>query len=167
MVHAGREPASAEDKAAAVLRQEKPSDADFLAAVFRANALDLYGAAGPALEPMIPLQYRSQVQTYAMAYPDALSEIVLSSDQPAGRLLTHRNAESIHVVDIAILPGWRQKGLARAALGVVQQRAAAAGLAVTAQIIVTNTASLALFGSLGFSISPPDGGAQVMCRWMP
>jgi len=166
MVHAGREPASADDQGSAVLRPESPSDAEFLAAVFRVNALELYGAAGPALEPMIPLQYRSQLQAYAMAYPDARSEIVLSSDQPVGRLLTDRNDESLHVVDIAILPGWRQKGLARAALGVVQQRAAAASLAVTARVIVTNSASLALFGSLGFSISPPDGGAQVMCRWM-
>lgn len=151
-----------------MLRPETADDAGFLAELFAAGARELYGAAAAMLEPMIALQHRSQVQTYAAAYPEARGEIILDGEgRPAGRLLTNAGQEGLLVVDIAVAPAARRQGLARAALAQVLARAGSAATPVTAQIIVTNLASRALFEGLGFAVSYREGEAQIDVRWTP
>ncbi|MBX3481858.1 MAG: GNAT family N-acetyltransferase [Caulobacter sp.] len=152
----------------AVLRPATAEDAAFLAELFAAGARELYGAAAAVLEPMIAMQHRSQVQSYASAFPDARDEIILDGEgRPAGRLLTDTDATGILVVDIAVAPSARRQGLARAAMDQVLARAQAATLPVTAQIMVTNTASQALFAGLGFAATHEAGAPQIAVRWAP
>ena len=60
-------------------------------------------------------------------------------------------ADEMHILDLAIHPAWRRRGLARALLRVALRRAAAAG-AETAllEVRVGNREALRLYESLGF-----------------
>lgn len=151
-----------------MLRPATPEDAGFLADLFAAGARELYGEAAALLEPMIAMQHRSQVQSYAAAFPGARDDIILDGEGTAsGRLLTDTGPGRILVVDIAVMPSARRQGLARAALDELLARARVARRPVTAQIMVTNTASRSLFESLGFTATYEPGAAQLEVTWTP
>jgi ribosomal protein S18 acetylase RimI-like enzyme len=60
--------------------------------------------------PFIELQFQAQSHAYA-AYRDTSFEVVLVDGDPAGRLIVARWPEELRVVDIALLPEFRGRGI--------------------------------------------------------
>ncbi len=59
--------------------------------------------------------------------------------------------DELHVLDVAVHPAWRRRGLARFLLGLALRRAAAAGARVALlEVRAGNAAALALYAALGF-----------------
>jgi GNAT superfamily N-acetyltransferase len=61
--------------------------------------------------PFVEHQFEAQSQAYAK-YPDTSFEMILVDDEPAGRLIVARWPEELRVVDIALLPEHRGRGVA-------------------------------------------------------
>lgn len=144
------------------LRAEQAGDAAFVDALTRGQLGE--GLGGLMDGPLLEMQLRSRAATLAHRFPDLGREVAWMGDAPVGSLLTTPLGGTLHVVEIIIAPAWRRQGLARRMLEAVIRRATADGRDVTAMIYVSNTASLALFSTCGFSLERADGEAQTTAR---
>lgn len=150
------------------LRPEGRQDAALIYQLFLEGVLEQMGLTSETMGPfeaLIDMQARSRDQTHAADFPDAVREVLMARGEPAGRLMTALVDGDVYIVDIAVLQGCRRQGLAAEMIRTCQQRAAAAGQAVTADISVMNHASLALFRSQGFEIREEPAEAYVVARW--
>ena len=99
---------------AATLRVSTPEDRDFLFAVYastREEELRLWGWDDNQRRAFLEMQFRAQSQQYSLCYPQADSSIILFGDDPAGRLLVDKSGPEITLVDIALLPEYRNRGI--------------------------------------------------------
>lgn len=71
---------------------------------------------------------------------------------PLGFALTWRAADEVHLLDLAVDPGARRRGIGRALLRAVLEDAERSGAAlVVLEVRASNDAALALYGALGFA----------------
>jgi GNAT superfamily N-acetyltransferase len=82
---------------------------------------------------------------------------------PIGRLYLWRAAEEHRIVDIALLPEYRRRGLGAALLQDLLDEAGQAGKAVTIHVEKFNPA-MALYHRLGF-VAAGEEGAYDLMRW--
>jgi ribosomal protein S18 acetylase RimI-like enzyme len=93
-------------------------------------------------------QFAAQDAQYR-TYPHASLDIIEVDDQPAGRLYVARWAEEIRIIDIALLPAYRNRGIGTALLRELLDEAAASGRRLTVHVEKFNPAR-ALYERLGF-----------------
>lgn len=83
--------------------------------------------------PFVEHQFEAQSQAYA-SYRDTTFDVVLVDGEPAGRLIVARWPEELRVVDIALLPQFRGRGvgeeLMRSLLDEADQRGVKASIHV-------------------------------------
>ncbi len=119
------------------------ADEPYLRALFESSR-SLGVQALAALPGLLDLQYDAQRRAHA-AYPSTLDEIVVVDGSLAGRLLTSRTVDSCHVVDVAISPEHRGRGIATSLL----DRLLASG-PVSLRVAIDNPARR-LYARLGFT----------------
>jgi ribosomal protein S18 acetylase RimI-like enzyme len=110
-------------------------------------------------------QFEAQDTYYRAHYGDATYEIVLVDGAPAGRLYVARWPEEIRVIDIALLPGYRGRGVGTHLLQTVFEEARSAHKPVRIHVEVMNPAR-ALYERLGFR-QVADQGVYLMMEWQP
>lgn len=64
----------------------------------------------------LEMQFRAQDTDYHANYPDAAYDVVVHDGVDVGRLYVHRQADSIAILDIALLPEHRGAGIGSALL---------------------------------------------------
>lgn len=143
-----------------VLRPVRPDDEGFLRHLHRSTRDDLAvipGLDGARLDALVDLQFRAQRDAYALHWPHAHHDLVLVGGEPVGRLYVDRSTATHQVVDIALLPGHRRRGIGTELLRGIQDRAAAAGARVRLQARAGGRAD-SLYRRLGF-LPVPTGTA--------
>ena len=98
------------------LRPAIETDNDFLYQVFLSTRDQEAGFSHwqtPELEPLMRQQFQLQDRQYRANYPQGNFDLVLADDNPVGRLYVHRNQTEIRLIDIALLPEYRQRGIGR------------------------------------------------------
>lgn len=148
------------------LRPETGEDGLFLLDLFAATRGPEFAALGwpePALRSFLTSQAQLQARHYETAYPGAFRGIVTGQGVAVGRLYLHSRPGDIRVVDISLLPQWRDQGLGSALLGAVQAMAKAADAGISLSVSIGNPA-LHLYQRLGFTIMAENGAALEM-RW--
>jgi ribosomal protein S18 acetylase RimI-like enzyme len=141
------------------LRPVEPGDEEFLYRVYagtRTEELAVVAWDDAAKEAFLRMQFTAQDRHYHDQMPDASYEVVLVDGEPAGRLYVDRRANEIHVVDIALLPEHRGRGLGTRLMREVLAEADAAGTRVTIYVERFNPA-LRLYERLGFSRISEEG----------
>lgn len=96
------------------LRAILPENDQFLFAVYsstRADELALVDWNAQQKEAFLQMQFRAQQGQYQFTYPTATNQIIESDGVPAGRLIVDRSGGEILLVDIALLPEFRNRGL--------------------------------------------------------
>jgi ribosomal protein S18 acetylase RimI-like enzyme len=149
-------------------RPSTPADEDFLLAVFASTREpELAALAGaPALQAQfVRSQASIRRRAFAELYPRATRELVLVDGAPAGSLEVDRGESEIRLLDIALLPGFRGRGLGGRLLGALQAEAAAGGVPVVLTVAVGNPARR-LYGRVGF-VAVAATEAHVLMRWTP
>jgi GNAT superfamily N-acetyltransferase len=104
---------------------------------------------------LLDTQYRARRAGYRDAFPDAAEEIVQRDGEAAGWLVTARDAESIRVVDIAVLAQERGKGLGTACIRDLQAEAERTARLLRLSV-VRMTAAARLYERLGFQVTGGD-----------
>lgn len=147
------------------MRDEGPADAEFVEALARIHLAENLGAP-PGVEagPLLEMQLRSRAMMLAHSFPDLRRRVGVVGEEPVAILLTAIRDGALHVVEIATAPQWRRRGVGAALLERIAAEARASGQDATAHIFITNTASLGLFSSAGFTLTTQDGAAQVIAR---
>jgi ribosomal protein S18 acetylase RimI-like enzyme len=102
------------------------------------------------------MQFDAQATWYAAHYEGATFDVVVVEGEPAGRLYVHRGEREIRIVDIALLPEYRGRGVGTSLLGKLLAEADLAGKSVTIHVERLNPA-LQLYQQLGFSLAEDKG----------
>jgi ribosomal protein S18 acetylase RimI-like enzyme len=111
----------------------------------------------------VQMQFNAQKAYYEANYVGAQFQVILADGVAAGRLYTHRMADEIRVMDIAILPAFRNRGIGSKLLKQVQTEAAAEGRKVGIHVEIFNPA-LNLYERLGFQ-RVSDRGVYYFLEW--
>ncbi len=100
-------------------------------------------------------QLESQHAYYAQVFPSADREVLLVDGEPAGRFYVDRGQNEIHVIDIALLPPFRNRGIGSHLLGEILAEGARSGVKVTIYVEKNNPAKR-LYQRLGFEVIDQD-----------
>ena len=149
------------------LRPEAEGDAPFRLALFRASrgpGWDQVPLPAEMLTRIMEQQFHAQAQGYRAAYPRARLDIILVDATPVGRLAADRGADSLHLIDIAVVPERRGQGIGGAILRALMDEAAAAGMPVTLQVDRDNLAAQRLYHRLGF-VATAENDTHFSLRW--
>lgn len=96
------------------LRPGLPEDAALLLTLYghtREEELTAWGWPAPQREAFLALQHRVREAGYRAQHPQAEDQRVCVEGAPVGRWLVDRSRVDLHLVDVALLPGWRGRGL--------------------------------------------------------
>jgi ribosomal protein S18 acetylase RimI-like enzyme len=150
------------------LRPVGPKDRELLLRVYagtRADELALVDWPDEQKTAFVRHQFDAQDRHYREHYPTATFDVVLVDGEPAGRLYVERWTDEIRIMDVALLPEHRGRGVGTELLRRVQAEAASSGRSVTIHVERFNAAQ-GLYARLGFV--PEDGGpVYVLMRWTP
>jgi ribosomal protein S18 acetylase RimI-like enzyme len=111
------------------------------------------------------MQFTAQHRSYHEQFPDASFQIILLDGHSIGRLYLNRNADEILVIDIALLPEHRNRGLGGAIMREILSEAARANTPVHIHVEHLNRA-LHLYERLGFSKIGVDS-VYFLMEWRP
>jgi ribosomal protein S18 acetylase RimI-like enzyme len=113
----------------------------------------------------IAQQFQAQHHHYTTYYPDAAFDVLLSDNQPIGRLYVHRSVSEICIMNIAILPAYHNQGLGSFLIKQLMAEAEACNQKVTLHVEPYNPA-LRLYQRLYFQYIEQDGAYYLM-SWQP
>ena len=148
------------------LRPAQPDDLDFLREVYastRAEELAQTPWSDEQKQAFVRMQFNAQHTWYHDQFSEAAYQIIELDDVPVGRLYTDRRADEIRVIDIALLPAWRNRGIGSQYLKDIQQQAQRDGLAVRIHVEMFNPARH-LYDRLGFKPVQEDG-IYLLMEW--
>jgi ribosomal protein S18 acetylase RimI-like enzyme len=145
-----------------------PEDEEFLFAVYsstRADEMRLVDWGEAEKEAFLRMQFKAQDQFYTQNYPGAEFQIILTGEQPIGRLYTHKRENEIRIMDISLLPEYRGRGIGSSMLNRILEEASNDHLSVSIHVERNNPA-LHLYERLGFCLIE-DIGIYLFMRWFP
>jgi ribosomal protein S18 acetylase RimI-like enzyme len=135
------------------LRPFRPDDKDVLFAIYagtRQQEMAAWGWNALQQETFLRMQFGAQSQSYDAAYPDASHRIICAGERAIGRILVHRDAGFLLLVDIALLPEFRGQGIGTRFLHELLKEAESSHLPVRLHVQKTNIGALRLYQRLGF-----------------
>jgi RimJ/RimL family protein N-acetyltransferase len=147
-------------------RPIKPDDEAFLLKVYgsaRAEELARVPWTESQREAFLRMQLSAQHQHYHERYPDAAYQIILVEGKMVGRLYVARLDEQIRIIDITLLPEYRNAGVGTKIIEDLLAEAAEAGKPVRIYVESFNP-SLRLFERLGFT-KIEDNGVHFLMQW--
>ena len=89
----------------------------------------------------IKMQFNAMRQGYASMFSAAESSIILFEGKPIGRILVDRPGREIRLVDLALMPDWRDRGIGTGLLQCLQTEARQNGRPVRLQVWKMNRAA--------------------------
>lgn len=113
----------------------------------------------------LSMQFEAQHAHYQRHYSDADFWVIERDDVPAGRLYLGEMEDELRLIDIALMPEHRGKGLGTAMLCDVMGAAADRGKAVRAHVEKTNPARR-LYARLGYRVIE-DKQIYDLLEWHP
>jgi ribosomal protein S18 acetylase RimI-like enzyme len=141
------------------LRPIAPEDEEFLLRVYsstRSDEIAVWGWNQAQQEAFLRMQFTVQQRAYEMQYGEADHHIILFQDQQVGRILISRMDHYILLVDIAVLPQYRNKGIGTLLIKELCAEAARKDVSVRLQVLKSNGAAARLYERLGFSMTGED-----------
>jgi ribosomal protein S18 acetylase RimI-like enzyme len=147
------------------LRPANADDEEFLRQLFASTREAEFASLSEAQrEMLIVMQFNLQRQQYSAGYPQAEHNIILLDERTVGRVLVDEGDREITLVDIALLPAYRNLGIGTCLLDQLLARAAKANKAVRLHVFKTNPAQL-LYKRLGFCQIGDDGMyLEMLCQ---
>jgi ribosomal protein S18 acetylase RimI-like enzyme len=133
-------------------RPIRPEDQEFLAGLYASTReAELAPVPWSADEKaaFLKMQFDAQHRHYQEHYPRARFDLILAADEPIGRLYVDHWPNEVRLIDIALVPAWRNRGIGGRLLRDLMAEAAAAGKPLTIHVERFNPA-LRLYERLGF-----------------
>lgn len=150
------------------LRPITDKDKSFLASVYastRQEELAPVPWTDEQKQVFLQFQFEAQHTHYMKYFPDAAFDIILLRNKPIGRLYLDRREDEIRIVDIALLPQYRNRGIGSRLLKPILDEAQAAGIQVRIHVEMNNPA-MKLYQRLGFQKVNEEGVYWLM-EWQP
>jgi ribosomal protein S18 acetylase RimI-like enzyme len=138
------------------LRPVTPADEPFLFHLYattRADEMAAWGLPEAQRESILKLQFVAQQRDYTFRFPAADHQLVLLDDTPIGRLWVARDETATHLLDVALLPAYRGRGLGTYLLQRLLAEAAERRRPFRLMVLKANAAALRLYQRLGLAIT--------------
>jgi ribosomal protein S18 acetylase RimI-like enzyme len=152
----------------ASLRVSNGSDREFLYSVYaatRTEELARVPMSAEEKERFLRQQFEAQDHSYRSNYPGAEFLIIVVDGKDAGRLYLHRRPDEIRIMDIALLPEYRGRGIGTGLLNRILQEGGTTSRTVTIHVEVFNPA-MRLYQRLGFS-KVAENDVYWLMEWRP
>lgn len=153
-------------KMLATLRPVTPEDDEFLLQVYssiRAEELAQVPWSAEQRGAFLKMQFAAQQLHYRDNNPNATHDLILLDSQAIGRLYVARRVGEIRILDITILPEYRNRGVGTPLIKDLMAEAARAGKPLTIWVESFNP-SLRLFERLGFK-KIEDDRVNLLMEW--
>lgn len=140
-------------------RPARSDDDELLYAVYastRTDEMRLVPWTEDEVETFLRQQFEAQRTHYLRHLPDAEYLVIECTGEPIGRLYLDRREDELRIVDIALVPEHRGRGLGKAILSDLIDEAAERGLPVRIHVERNNPA-LGLYRRLGFRVLADEG----------
>jgi len=150
------------------LRPAGPGDAEVLYRIYastREEELAVVPWDAPTKEAFLRMQFTAQDTYYHANFPQASYDLVMDGEQVLGRLYLDRGERAWNVIDIALLPEHRGKGIGSRLMAEVLAAAGAAAKPVEIHVERFNRARR-LYDRLGFR-QIADQGVYLLLQWRP
>ncbi len=152
-----------------ILRCILPEDNSFLFQVYastRADEMALVTWSEEQKTDFLHMQFNAQRQHYLSYFPQAEYSLICREDnRPIGRMIIDRSGDEILLMDIALLPEYRNAGIGMHLMRDIQNEASAKGLPVRLHVEIFNRA-LRLYERLGFA-KIGENGVYLKMEWLP
>jgi ribosomal protein S18 acetylase RimI-like enzyme len=133
-----------------LLRPAIPEDRDFLVDLYvstREDELPYFG------EALIRMQYEMRQTHYSVRFPQLIPEIIMVAGQRSGAVQVNRSPEEIRLVDIALLPDFRKRGIGSAILTLLIEEAKRNALPLALTVSKSNVRARRLYERFGFQVT--------------
>jgi ribosomal protein S18 acetylase RimI-like enzyme len=150
------------------LRDVLPEDESFLFEIYastRAEEMALVPWDDEQRKAFLTMQFAAQHSHYREQFPDASYSVILRDDLPLGRFYVLKGKGEIRILDITILPEYRNRGIGTSLLRELLDEAAQSRKRVLIYVETFNP-SLRLFERLGFK-SIAEEGINFLMEWRP
>ncbi len=150
------------------MRPCRAEDEPFLFKVYsstRTNEMALVPWTQEQKDAFLHMQFNAQYRHYAANFPDAQFLIILKDHEPIGRLYLHRVPREILILDIAILPEYRNMGIGTLLIRGMQAEAHRANSIIRLHVESSSQAK-AFYERLGF-VTTSEIGFYYEMIWQP
>lgn len=150
------------------LRPITDADRDFLYQVYagtRQDEMALSGWTPEQIDEFLRMQFHAQHTFYQEKFRSAAFDVIERKGKPVGRLYLDRRPDELRIIDIALLPTQRQKGLGGALMRRILDEASTLGKPVRIHVERNNPA-MRLYDRLGFQ-RIEDQGVYWLMEWRP
>ncbi len=147
-----------------VIRDGVSEDAPFLEKLYFETRRDEFAQLGwdeNQLATLLKMQFMTQTQSYRMQFPDARNLIIEADGAAVGRLI---ETDEIRLVDIAVLPEFRNQGIGSFVLRRLLKEAKNKAKPVNLQVLKTNIPAIRLYERFGFEKTGEDQ-LYLMMQW--
>lgn len=155
-------------RTAIVLTPATSEDNAFLLRLYqssRGDDLRELGWSEDRISEFLQMQHEAQRAFLATDYPNIVDQIVSLEGEAVGRLAVEQRPDEIRLIDIALVPEYRNHGLGSHLIRQIQDHAQSARLPLRVQVIRFNRA-VGLFERLGFTRTS-ETGALFQMEWIP
>jgi ribosomal protein S18 acetylase RimI-like enzyme len=143
---------------AITLRFATEADRFFLRQLFLVCRQGEFASLGePIATQLTESQFEASSRDLADRFDRAGDHIIECEGQPVGRLWVHCQGEEWELVDQAVLPEFRCRGIAGVLLRDLKTQAEANNATIRLHVRANNAPAQRLYFRLGFSIEPSDG----------
>lgn len=98
------------------------------------------------------MQLNFQQKAYEIQFPGAENFVIKLENERVGRLIIYRDEKQMRIVDIAVLPDFRGKGIASYLIGSLITEAEKSQRKLALQVLKTNINAFNLYKKLGFAV---------------
>ncbi len=150
-----------------ILRPAEGADEELLFAVYASTRRDEVTAFGwdeAQQEEFLRMQYNTQRAAYRVQSPHAEYSVITVNGMPAGRMIVDRSGANISLTDIAVLPGFRGKGIASHLIGELQNEATGTARGIVLHVDKVNVAARRLYEKMGF-VAAAETELTIEMRW--
>jgi len=148
------------------LRLETDEDRDFLLHLYistREAELQQTGWPQTEIHSFLTQQYEAQCLSYRQLYPDAAYQLIVLQGKMIGRLCLNRGKDEYRLIDISLLPAFRNQNLGSHLIQSILDEAAEKTKPVSVHVEYINPARR-LYERLGFE-PKEDRGAHLYMEW--
>lgn len=150
------------------LRPAREDDYAFMRSLYgdyRAEEMTHFPFTDEQKEHFLDQQFEAQTVYYQEHYPGADLSIIEDGGEPIGRFFVDRRSEEIRIMDIALAPTARNRGIGTRLIRDILDEGAASGRCVTIHVEAYNPA-LRLYERLGFR-KIGTNGVYFLMEWDP
>jgi ribosomal protein S18 acetylase RimI-like enzyme len=136
------------------LESARADDEEFLRRLFESTREDLAGIPLPEdqRQALLDMQIRAQRSHYEAAYPAARHEVIYADGAAIGAMRVDDSGDTAVLIDIALLPEWRSRGIGSSLIRTLIEGAKP----VTLHVAASNRAQ-GLYERLGFRLVADHG----------